>query len=207
MLKRTSVWGAVALVGVLAFTACGSDGGGDAASSAAEPATGAASVSDSPVVDPLTVARLDGVYDVVKKVVAQKNFTDIKVGDSFKRTYDVTLDCDTGPCGGTVKIDAEESKQIQTQKVTWDDATHTYGFDAPVGSVTCTGVDGKVYDLETTNIFTLTPTKTEASGSEFIVSKFTAEATLKGVPHGAAQKTGKCRVSTAEYEYTGHLAT
>jgi hypothetical protein len=68
---------------------------------------------------PMTVARLDGVYDVVKKVVAQKNFTDIKVGDSFTRTYDVTLDCDTGPCGGTVKIDAEESKQIQTQKVTW----------------------------------------------------------------------------------------
>ena len=207
MLTRTKLWGVVTLVGVLAFTACGSDGGDDAASPAAEPATGSASVSDSPAVDPMTVARLDGVYDVVKKVVAQKNFTDIKVGDSFTRTYDVTLDCDTGPCGGTVKIDAEESKGIQKQTVTYDEATHTYGFDAPVGSVTCTGVDGKTYDLETTNIFTLTPTKTEASGSEFIVSKFTAEATLKGVPHGAAQKTGKCRVSTAEYEYTGHLAT
>ena len=73
--------------------------------------------------------------------------------------------------------------------------------------MTCTGVDGKVYDLETTNIFTLTPAKTQAGGSEFIVSKFTAEATLKGVPHGAAQRTGTCRVSTAEYEYTGHLTT
>jgi hypothetical protein len=49
--------------------------------------------------------------------------------------------------------------------------------------------------------------KTEASGAEFIVSKFTAVATLKGVPHGAAQKRGKCRVSTAGYEYTGRLAT
>jgi hypothetical protein len=38
------------------------------------------------------------------------------------------------------------------------------------------------------------------------VSKFTAEATLKGVPHGVAQETGRCRVSTAEYAYTGHIA-
>jgi len=206
MLRRTKVWSVLSLAGVLAFTACSSSGG-DAASPATSSATGSASVSESPAPDPLTVARLEGVYDVVKKVVKEKNFTDIKVGQTFSRTYDVTLDCDTGPCDGTVKVDAEESKGVLKETVTWDAGDHTYGFDAPNGSVTCTGVDGKVYKLETINTFTLTPTKTEASGSEFIVSKFTAEGLLKGVPHGAAQKTGKCRVSTAEYGYTGHLAS
>jgi hypothetical protein len=56
MLTRSKLWGVVTLIGVLAFTACGSDGGDDAATPAAKPVTGSASVSDSPTVDPMTVA-------------------------------------------------------------------------------------------------------------------------------------------------------
>jgi hypothetical protein len=154
----------------------------------------------------MTVPRLDGLYDVVKTIEAAKNFSDIKTGDTFKRTYDVTLECDTGPCDGTVEVDAEESKQNSTQDVIFDESTMTYSFDAPVSAAVCTGTDGKEYDLKTTSSFTLTPTKVEADGDNFIVTKFTAVGDLKAVPTGTAKTKGGCKVSTAEYTYVGHLA-
>ncbi len=191
----------------LALAACGGGSSSDSGASASQPAGATSSPSSpaaSPSADPMAVARLDGLYAVVKKVVAQKNFSDITVGDTFKRTYDVTPDCATGPCGGKVVIDAAESKQNTTQTVTYDEATHTYGFEAPLSPATCRGADRKQYDLKTSSVFTLTPTKVELSGEEYVVTKFTAVGTLKAVPQGAALTKGKCKVSTAKYVYTGH---
>ena len=208
-MRNGSERGVAGLLCVLALVlaACGGSDSSDAA--AGTPAeTGASSTapaSASPSVDPMAVARLDGLYDVVKKVVAQKNFTDIEVGETFKRTYDVTLACETGPCEGEVEIDAEESKQNTTQVVTWDEATLTYGFVAPTSSATCTS-GGKKYDLKTTSTFVLTPTKVELEGSEYLVTKFTAIGLLKAVPQGAALTKGKCKVSTAKYSYVGNAA-
>jgi hypothetical protein len=194
--------------GILCAVALAACGGGGASDDPGTPAVGGSptTASTSPSVDPITVARLDGLYDVTKTIVEAKNFSDITTGDRFKRTYDVTLECDTGPCDGTVVVDAEETKQNATQDVIFDASTATYAFEAPQSAVVCTGTDGKQYDLKTTNSFTLTPTKIEADGDNFIVTKFTAEGSLKAVPIGAAKSKGGCLVSTAEYTYVGHLA-
>jgi len=204
--KRRAMAGALCVL-ALALAACGggsndssaSDGAGSAGSS------GAGTPSASASVDPMSVARLDGLYNVVKKVAASKNFSDIKKGQTFKRTYDVTLACPTGPCEGEVVIDAEESKDNLTQLVAWDDATHKYAFASPsAGNATCTGADGKKYELKTTNTFVLTPTAVD--GPDNVVTTFTAIGLLKAVPQGAALTKGKCKVSTAKYTYVGEAA-
>jgi len=205
--NRSKLLSVVGLMCALALAACGGSTSSDAPSAVPSEPAGSATVeaSASPSVDPMAVARLDGFYDVVKKVVAQKNFTDIKVGETFKRTYDTTLDCATGPCGGSVEIDAEESKQNTTQGVTYDETTHTYGFVAATSPATCTS-GGKKYDLKTTSTFVLTPTKVELVGSEYVVTKFTAVGILKAVPQGTALSKGKCKLSTAKFTYAGHTA-
>lgn len=192
----------------LALAACGGSSSSEAQSAAPSgPAESAsAEASASPSVDPMAVARLDGLYDVVKKVAANKGFTDIKVGETFKRTYDVMPDCETGPCGGTVEIDAEESKRNSTQDVVYDETTRTYAFKTATSPAICTGSDSKKYDLKTTSTFILTPTKVELVGSEYVVTKFTAVGLLKAVPQGAALSKGKCTLSTAKYTYVGHTA-
>jgi hypothetical protein len=206
--KQRALGGTLCVL-VLALAACGGGGSKDpAASDGGAGSTGSsdgATPSASASADPMSVARLDGLYNVVKKVVATKNFSDIKKGQSFKRTYDVTLACPTGPCEGEVVIDAEESKENLTQLVAWDDATHTYTFASPsAGNATCTGADGKKYELKTTNTFVLTPTAVD--GPDNVVTTFTAVGLLKAVPQGAAQSKGKCRVSTAKYTYEGEAA-
>ena len=197
---------ALSCAAVLVLAACGGSDSSDAAagSSAGTSASSSSPVSASPSVDPMAVARLDGLYNVVKKVAAVKNFSDIKKGQTFKRTYDVMLACDTGPCDGEVEIDAEESKENTTQMVVWDESAQTYSFEAATGNAVCTGADGKKYDLKTTSTFVLTPTKVE--GSEYLVTKFTAVGLLKAVPQGAALSKGKCEVSTAKYTYVGNAA-
>jgi hypothetical protein len=204
--KPRAMAGALCVL-ALVLAACG---GGSSDSSASDGAgstdpSSAGMPSASASVDPMSVARLDGLYNVVKKVAATKNFSDIKKGQTFKRTYDVTLACPTGPCDGEVEIDVEESKQNLTQMVAWDEATHTYSFFSPdLGNATCTGSDGKKYDLKTTSTFVLTPTNVE--GSDTVVTEFTAIGLLKAVPQGAALTKGKCKVSTAKYTYTGKTA-
>ena len=85
----------------------------------------------------------------------------------------------------------------------YDESTRTYAFKSPLSPATCPGVDGKTYKLQTTSILTLTPIKVEASGSEYIVSKFTAVGTLKAAASGAAPSKGGCKTATATYKYTG----
>jgi hypothetical protein len=197
--NRLSVLGLICLLGSGACTSDSSE------SSAASTSAGTQSPSAASSVDPMTVARLDGVYDVVKKVVAEKNFSDIKVGDTSKRTYDVTLTCATGACNGTVAIDAKDLPKTVKQNVIYDTSTHSYSFKAPLGSATCSGVDGKTYKLATTATFTLTPKKVALTGSDYIVTTFTAVGTLKAVPHGGAVSGGGCKTSTAKYTYSGQL--
>lgn len=188
---------AAGVVVAAALTSCG--GGG----SSADPSRASTAPSPTATVDPMTVGRLDGLYHVVKKVTVVKNFSDLKVGDTLTRTYEVTPSCTSGPCGGKVVIDAEETKKDVTQTVVYDASTHTYSFKAPSGPVVCTGVDQKKYPLDTTNTFTLTPTRVESSGAGFRVTKFTAEALLKGVPTGAAETKGQCLTSVARWTYQG----
>jgi hypothetical protein len=190
------------LICLFALSACTADSPETGA-----PSTGAGTRSPSAAssVDPMTLARLDGVYDVVKKVVAEKNFSDIKVGETSKRTYDVTLACATGPCDGTVAIDAKDLPKTVKQDVLYDVSTHTYAFKASLGSATCSGVDGKTYKLATTATFTLTPKEVALTGSDYIVTTFTAIGTLKAVPHGGAVSSGGCKTSTAKYTYSGKL--
>jgi hypothetical protein len=193
------------IVGLICLLMMGACKGSSSEGSTSTNTAGTQSPSAAPSVDPMTVARLEGVYDVVKKVVAEKNFSDIKVGDASKRTYDVKLTCATGPCNGTVAIDAKDLPKTVKQNVIYDASTHTYAFKAPLGSATCSGFDGKTYKLATTATFTLTPKKVALTGSDYIVTTFTAVGTLKAVPHGGAVSGGGCKTSTAKYTYSGQL--
>lgn len=150
--------------------------------------------------------RMDGTYVVVKTVTAIRNFTGIDVGDVLRRTYRVAPSCPIGPCGGSIKINLDETTQNIKRRLSYDEATHAYALVPITSPVICTGVDGRRYPLkDTTDTVVITPVKSAPTLVDVIVTKWTGEEVLRAVPSGPALRRGKCRVTVIRYRYRGTL--
>jgi hypothetical protein len=193
---------------VMALTACG--GGGTPTVEPTIPPIVIASpppvTTPSPTIDQETDPRIDGTYDVVKKVTSVRHFTGLAVGDILHRTYRVSPSCPIGPCGGAVVIHLAESATTLRRRLAYDAATRTYTFVPVASPVTCTGVDGRHYTLRhTTDTVLITPAKTASTGVDVVATTWTATEMLKAVPDGKALNRGHCRTTVIGYRYTATL--
>jgi hypothetical protein len=207
-MQRRRVRPGIALTGLLLWlVACG---GGGAAPPADVPSTIAAAppvttTSPSPSVDPSSLPRMDGTYVVVKTVTSKRNFASAKPGDVLRRIYRIKPLCPIGPCDALIKINLSETSQNISRKLAYDGASNTYTLVPIRSPVTCTGVDGTRYRLHTTDLVVLTPTASEPTPIDVLVTKWTGHETLRAVPKGAALTKGRCRPATVRYSYVGTL--
>jgi hypothetical protein len=191
----------------ISLAACG--GGATVAQSVAPPIIAPPSSSTAtpvPSVDQATDPRIDGVYDVEKRVTSVRHFNGLAVGDVLHRTYRVRPSCPIGPCGGPVTIHLDESRTTIRRRLAYDAATKTYSLVPAPSPVICTGVDGRRYRLKnTTDTVVITPAKTASTGIDVIATTWTAVEMLRAVPDGKALNRGHCRTTSITYRYLGTL--
>lgn len=196
----------IALIGLaMCLTACG--GGGSAPTVSLPPPVTSAptSTAPSPSVNPASLPRMDGTYVVVKTVTAKRNFASVDVGDVLRRIYRIKPLCPIGPCDAAIKINLAETSQNISRRLSYDSATNTYTLVPVPSPVVCTGVDGKRYELDTTDQVVITPTASEATPVDVVVTKWTGRETVHALPKGAAASKGRCRPAVVRYAYVGTL--
>jgi hypothetical protein len=204
-MQRRRVRPGIALVGL---TLCLASCGGGTAPPATLPITTAPPVSPpspSPSVDLATLPRMDGTYQVVKTLIAKRNFASAKLGDVLERRYRIRPVCPIGPCDAFIKINLGETTQNISRRLNYDKATDTYTLVPVPSPVICTGVDGRRYRLHTTDRVVITPTASQATPVDVVVTKWTGKETVQAVPKGPAVSKGRCRPTSIRYASVGTL--
>lgn len=207
-MQRRRVRPGIALIGLaLWLAACGGGGGAAPPLPSLPPTTAPPASPSSPTasVDPSTLPRMDGTYVVVKTVTSKRNFASATPGDVLRRIYRIKPLCPIGPCDALIKINLSETSQNISRRLAYDGATNTYTLVPVPSPVICTGVDGRRYRLHTTDRVVITPTASEPTPVDVVVTKWTGRETVLAVPKGAATSKGRCRPATVRYAYVGTL--
>ena len=196
----------IPLISALFWLAACNGGSSPPALSLPPPATTSPpAVTPSPTTAPVTEARMDGTYLVVKKVTKRRNFAGIRVGDVLRRTYRIKPTCPIGPCGAFIKINLAETNQNITRKLAYHADTNTYSLVPVVTPVICTGTNGVRYRLKTTDTVDITPVASQPTLVDVVVTKWTGKEVVKAVPEGAARAKGHCKPALVNYDYVGTL--
>jgi hypothetical protein len=148
---------------------------------------------------------MDGTYAVVKTLTAKRNFASATLGDVLRRRYRIRPLCPIGPCDAFIKINLGETTQNISRRLDYDRATDTYTLVPVPNPVICTGVDGRRYRLHTTDRVVITPTASQPTPVDVVVTKWTGKETVLAVPKGPAVSKGRCHPASVRYAYVGTL--
>ena len=158
-----------------------------------------ATVSPTPSQDPLSVARLEGVYDVTYTITAVSGAkTDVKVGDKTLRVWTATPKCAVGPCDTDIKAVTPPSTAISLSVLTFTAGTYHLSQTFIAGDC---GKTTKGDAFDNTITLSVTPSRFVTVGTTVFVSELTATRNQIGTPRANALRLG-CKQSFT-YAFTG----
>jgi hypothetical protein len=147
-----------------------------------------ATVSPTPSQDPLSVARLEGVYDVTYIVTAMSGATtDTRMGEKTLRVWTATPKCASGPCDTDIKSVSPPSKAITTSVLSF--AAGSYHLSQSVIGVDC-GKTTKFNAFDNAITISVTPSRFITVGTTVFVAELTGTRSQIGTPRAIAIRLG-----------------
>jgi hypothetical protein len=160
---------------------------GGCGSTASPVASPVATASPVPSQDPLSVARLEGVYDVTYTVTAIIGLTlaesGRKVGDKERRVWTATPKCASGPCDTGIQSVTPPSTKNPSAVFTF--AAGTYNVSQTVIAADC---GRKAFNFAITS--SITPSRFVEVGTVVFASELTGTRKAIATPSANARKIG-----------------
>jgi len=171
-------YGAPVLTALILVCACGSS-------------SPVAVASPTPTPDPLSVARLEGVYDVTYTVTAMTGPGVEKVGDKTTRVWTATPRCTSGPCDTDIKAVTPPSTTVSDSLLTFAGGTYNLAPQSFIGGDCGSSTTQDSFDNVIT--FSVTTTAFAKVGKEVFASELTGNRHQVGTPRPRGISLG-CKV-------------